>query len=1035
MRRQIASLRERPSALLWIAAAATALIACGDGGGFTLGPQAQVDWSPKSVGFGDVPRGAEANTLITVRHVGTGGTIKLSPIELISESPDLKLGTIEATELEPGGESRIQVVYSSNDDLQDEGVLRIRLNIASTPLIEIPISTPGQRAQLVASPGAVDFGVVQAGAPKSVWVTVSNVGTAAAEVDGFAVDSDEDGDFAVVLPGPVTIEPGQSEPIQLEYSPTGKDDDEAVIHLTTPREDVSLAIPVEGEEETPELVVEPGTVQFGWVEPGSIKLVTLKLRNEGNTDLTVNSFDLDAAVDGLGITSPLVLPLTLEPGALASTGLLFQPVENLPMTGEPIATITMGSTDEANHPLIVSVFGAAGVPGIYVSPESVVDFAYVAESFTATRTVTVLNVGDVAVDVTGGSIAEATTEEFSFANPEILPATLNPGENVVLELAFHNTLGDDGTEFARFLVNTSDPLIPEYPLDVVARRSEKPTCEPAFVPDLLNMGAFKTGGFGLDEIHVVNYGSGNCEYREYELDGCTKVQSGTYYLFECDPNWSWTPFIVEKEPQYGDLFGPGESLTFQIRFDAPEIWDTVLGRDVYFARLALMLHDPNEDWFKYVTPEGGWMKGINLRAESALPMISVDPPTLGFGNVRTGCESDAGLVTVTNLGPMAAVIGAADLVGCGSQMVVKNLPPLPYTLPGYGKLYLEVAFAPETGGDQACIFHLETDALNVPVADLDLSGHGVDIQHHIDVFEQAPSPKVDVLFVIDDSGSMADEQQKLKEEMPKLVEVAAQWSQDFHMAITTTDPILVAGKFKGKPPIAAPGTDMAAWAKNMQVGTAGHWEEMGLEGAWSALSGTNVTHTEIPCENKPNACPQGLWCIEGFCQGVNSGFLRDDADLVLIIVSDEEDSSPMAIDWYVDHLADLKDPQSGVGLKIHVIVIPYEGCFGVGWGSPGTRYLQAAKQTQGVQASICADDFSSEYEAISQSTFGLKDQFYPSLPPDEATLQVRVDGVECDGGWTWNETTQAVVFDKAGSCWPDHGAIIELEYDVRCKIP
>ena len=47
-------------------------------------------------------------------------------------------------------------------------------------------------------------------------------------------------------------------------------------------------------------------------------------------------------------------------------------------------------------------------------------------------------------------------------------------------------------------------------------------------------------------------------------------------------------------------------------------YNELLGRDQYFARLTALVHDPNENQFKYVAPPGGWMAGINLRAESAL---------------------------------------------------------------------------------------------------------------------------------------------------------------------------------------------------------------------------------------------------------------------------------------------------------------------------------------------------------------------------------------------------------------------------------
>src|SRR5690606_26434260 len=99
--------------------------------------------------------------------------------------------------------------------------------------------------------------------------------------------------------------------------------------------------------------------------------------------------------------------------------------------------------------------------------------------------VIVLNQGAGPITVTRAELIDASTDELVFVNPGALPKELNPGETVQLDLTFENQRGADGTEFARFFLYTTDPVVPEYPLDVVARRAQRPTCEAAFVPDLL----------------------------------------------------------------------------------------------------------------------------------------------------------------------------------------------------------------------------------------------------------------------------------------------------------------------------------------------------------------------------------------------------------------------------------------------------------------------------------------------------------------------------------------------------------------------
>ena len=44
-----------------------------DEGAFALGPNAQLDWTPGALVFGDVPRGEESRRYVTLRHIGTSG--------------------------------------------------------------------------------------------------------------------------------------------------------------------------------------------------------------------------------------------------------------------------------------------------------------------------------------------------------------------------------------------------------------------------------------------------------------------------------------------------------------------------------------------------------------------------------------------------------------------------------------------------------------------------------------------------------------------------------------------------------------------------------------------------------------------------------------------------------------------------------------------------------------------------------------------------------------------------------------------------
>ncbi|TNF31965.1 MAG: choice-of-anchor D domain-containing protein [Deltaproteobacteria bacterium] len=1011
---------------------------CGGGnGGFTLGPEAQIDISPTVIAFGDVPRGEVARRNVTVHHVGTSGAIKLE-VALETTSPDLTIALVEKDILQPGETARVQIAYASDHDEPDDGVLVISHNLEGNPETRIPISTPGQRGRLVASPSVLDFGIVQAGAPRKLPVTIYNGGTAPATLTGFSVAGDADADFVVDLPTGTVVPPDGQATMQVTYAPSQRDSDTAILTVETDRDDVTLELDMTGEEETPVLVTEPSLVQLGWTAPFATTSREVVVRNDGNSNLVLESLQLYDAPSSLHLTNVPTLPKTLRPDEAVVIGLVFNPRDEVPMSGAPLAMIGITSNDEANNPLNVPVYGAAGYPGITVVPADTIDFAYVAEGYTATRSVVVFNEGASVVTVTGAQLVDPTTDEFAFPGAALLPKTLNPGEAVELELSFENQGGAEGMETARFFINTTDPVVPEYPLDVVARRAQRPTCEAAFVPDLLAFGAHRPGEQGLATMKVVNFGSGNCEYQEYDLVGCLQAGANASIYFECDDQIAFNPFTVVSEPAPGEVLPPGGVLDFDIRFDAPSIETSPYGRESFYARIALIMTDPNSSHFTFVAPEGGWGRGVNLRAESAVPLVDVTPPRMQFGLVRTDCQSEVRQIRVAATGPMQATITDIDTSECGDDVVI-DVPALPAVVPGFSSLYLDVRFAPESIGDTACTVRVVNDSDNLPVGEVVVSGAGTDVVHQVDSYLQIPAPKVDVLFVIDDSGSMGDDQQRLQEELPQIVQIATDWAQDIHLAVTTTDTVLVKGQFQGVPRYATSETDPTVFAHNLVVGTTGHYIERGLEGAYLALYDRSV-RTDIACLNLPGQCPTDdgdglpLSCIEGYCSGRNYGFLRDDAELVVIIVSDEEDGSDRPVPFYVNGLANLKAPNSGVGVILHAIIVTADGCIG-GFGTPGFRYIQAAEAFGGHISNICGNDFSKEFLDIGQRTFGLKDRFYTSMPVAPGTLVVKVAGEVCSDGWGYNEATGAVVFEEGSSCFPEFNEQVELEYDVFCVEP
>ena len=158
------------------------------------------------------------------------------------------------------------------------------------------------------------------------------------------------------------------------------------------------------------------------------------------------------------------------------------------------------------------------------------------------------------------------------------------------------------------------------------------------------------------------------------------------------------------------------------------------------------------------------------------------------------------------------------------------------------------------------------------------------------------------------------------------------------------------------------------------VGTSGSGIEMGLEAAKVALS-------------------------EPLLSTDNQGFLRDEANLSLIFISDEDDFSPHSAHTYLRYFTDLKGDEAyrnhtmlNVSAVVGKDLPPYDGepsCTSEnGIGYYGPKYIELVNRTEGKVESICADDFSPIASELGLVASGLQLEFALSGLPDLDTLTV-----------------------------------------------
>ncbi len=309
---------------------------------------------------------------------------------------------------------------------------------------------------------------------------------------------------------------------------------------------------------------------------------------------------------------------------------------------------------------------------------------------------------------------------------------------------------------------------------------------------------------------------------------------------------------------------------------------------------------------------------------------------------------------------------------------------------------------------------------------------GITRQETVNVFFQEPAERVDILIVVDNSGSMAPYQRNLGDNFNAFIQFFIDANVDYHIAVTTTtiqkpeytdqipqctqallNEIPNAGHIVNGTVITSntPDADLV-FRDLVNVGVCGAGFEMGLEAARLAFTPELLTT-------------------------VNAGFIREQAELSVIFVSDEEDVSPFPVNEYINDLRDVKGQRSREAINASSLtVIDPAACLNAAGSSPGARYVDVTAQTNGVSRDLCDQNFESIVTDLSLNSSRLRDTYFLARAPDLNTLSVGVENdiVPCDSGeWTFEfineggEDLPAIVF--ARDSLPPIGSQITVRYN------
>jgi len=388
---------------------------------------------------------------------------------------------------------------------------------------------------------------------------------------------------------------------------------------------------------------------------------------------------------------------------------------------------------------------------------------------------------------------------------------------------------------------------------------------------------------------------------------------------------------------------------------------------------------------------------VDLLGIGLAPMIQLDPATWDFGDFEIGCEQEQP-ISILNVGSAPLELQEVVFAPTSDELSESHYFG-PGTLLNPGEMEeITIYYAPTDELPDTGYLHVYSndpahpDALATQYGTAHLAGEVVD------EYEQEGNNWTDILWVVDNSCSMSEEQTSLAVNFSSFLDIVEVLDIDYHVAVVTTD----SNSFQGAVPVMTPSSPdvHAAFADAVSLGTGGSATEQGFRYGSEAIT-------------PPLAAPGGP----------NDGFLREEAGLRVIFVSDEDDQSGDTVTAWVNLFQSIKvNPD-------HVILSGITGQItGCATAYTAPNYELAVSMTNGISESICNASWINTLSNLAWLSMSWQDTFELSQEPVEETIEVELNNVPVYVGWDYDAVLNAVVFQP--DYVPDTGDLVTIRYNL-----
>jgi hypothetical protein len=752
---------------------------------------------------------------------------------------------------------------------------------------------------------------------------------------------------------------------------------------------------------------------FGDVAPGTSVERTIVCRNDASRTYAVTELSWTLGSDPRFSLGDLPSPAEIPPGDQIEIEVRFSPYPE--DTGElHLARLAIATDDPGAPRFVVELSGYSGVPLLSCDPH--VEFGVVSVNVPAVRSLSCENVGHRPLQVEG---VEIDSSEFTAAvRGGIRPGGYGAGATFLVDVTYQPT--DEGVDTATLRVRSNSFDSENSSVELTGFGRDIPPCELTIAPEELRFGNVDVGRSATLEVALRNRRS-DAECLVVDL----RLAPG------CDPSYSLP---------YGEselyVLPMGGELRYPVRFEP-----LAYREEPYTCELTFDVTDSQNPH-----------RSVPIHGVSREPCLDLQPDEVDFGPVQANCTPRRREVRVVNRCDTPLTIDAVTLGdGPSDEFHLLAAPPPGTTLPPFGSTPILLSYEPTDQGPDTGSLYVSVAGTAEPylaILEGEESAGGVGLERFL-----SESPKVDVLWVMDNSVTMGPLQEAFATNVASFLSSAG--PVDFQIGVTTTglipsptptDPANacpggVDGGEDGRlfpvdgsrPRILTPATPglEATLAANLRVGLC-HYEEQAFEAALRAISPPLIVRCDDPRHPEPN---------DGNC-----GFLRRDAVLSLVFVSDEAEGSPQMIGHYENAFRALKGFENPDLLRVHAFSdddcpVPT---------SNDDRYRILAQATGGSIHSSCPADFSGMLRELSRAVFRVETCFFLGGHPgdqngdgsisDPDELSVRLDGqiVPSTGSggeaiWHYDAGRNAICFEPDST--PVQGTDVEIAYRVACNAP